>query len=107
MARAHDGRSFRSWSTEIVPATVAITSAPHDQPLWAPPKYVVRHSFWEWEQRAPVAESSYLRSSDSRSCRGSSQDLGRTAQATAHPLRPRPHWLVSLCIEATGSCSSA
>ena len=59
----------------------------------APPKYVVRHSFWEWEQRAPVAESSYLRSSDSRSCRGSSQDLGRTAQATAHPLRPRPHWL--------------
>jgi cobalt-zinc-cadmium resistance protein CzcA len=34
----------------------------------APPKYVVRHSFWEWEQRAPVAESSYLNSSDSRSC---------------------------------------
>ena len=30
----------------------------------APPKYVVRHSFWEWEQRAPVAESSYLSSSD-------------------------------------------
>src|ERR1035438_10531961 len=77
------GASFKtlqsdSFQNDFAPHSILLFQKMRGWLRWAPPKYVVRHSFWEWEQRAPVAESSYLSSSDSRSCRGSSQDLGRT-----------------------------